>query len=120
MPRNMSFAMTTEQIANQTKTVTRRFGWWFLKPGDIVQPVEKAMGLRKGEAIKKIGSPIRIVSVRKEHLFEIDDTDCAMEGFPHYTPEEFVHMLCSQYGCARDQTVNRIEFEYVRQGELRP
>ena len=47
--RNMSFAMTTEAVRNQTKTVTRRFGWWFLKPGDMVQPVEKAMGLRKGE-----------------------------------------------------------------------
>jgi len=49
--RNMSFAMTTKQVRNQTKTVTRRFGWWFLKAGDIVQPVEKAMGLKKGEKI---------------------------------------------------------------------
>ena len=44
MPRNMSFAMTTQQVKDQTKDVTRRFGWLFLKPGDILQPVEKAMG----------------------------------------------------------------------------
>ncbi|MCU7877260.1 MAG: ASCH domain-containing protein [Candidatus Thiodiazotropha sp. (ex Lucinoma borealis)] len=112
MPRNMSFAMTTEQVANQTKTVTRRFGWWFLKPGDVVQPVEKAMGLQKGEKIKRIGSAVRIVSVRCEPLNSIDDSDCALEGFPNYTPEEFVHMLCTHYGCSREQTVNRIEFEY--------
>lgn len=113
MPRNMSFAMTTEQVRNQTKTVTRRFGWWFLKPGDVVQPVEKAMGLQKGEKIKKIGGLVRIVSARKEPLNYIDDTDCAMEGFPDFTPEEFVHMLCTHYGCSREHPVNRIEFEYL-------
>lgn len=47
MPRNMSFAMTTDQIREQSKTVTRRFGWWFLKSGDVVCGVEKAMGLKK-------------------------------------------------------------------------
>ena len=49
MPRNMSFAMTTEQVRNQTKTVTRRQGWRFLNAGDILQPVVKGMGLKKGE-----------------------------------------------------------------------
>ena len=45
MPRNMSFMLTTEQVRNKTKTVTRRLGWWFLKPGEIVNAVEKGMGL---------------------------------------------------------------------------
>ena len=48
MARNMSFALTTEQFKARTKTVTRRFGWWFLKPGDVVRGVEKAMGLKPG------------------------------------------------------------------------
>ena len=34
MPRNMSFSMITDQILCGTKTVTRRFGWWWLRPGD--------------------------------------------------------------------------------------
>jgi len=55
MPRNMSFAMTTEQFIARTKTVTRRFGWWFLREGDIVCGVEKAMGLKRGEQIKRLG-----------------------------------------------------------------
>ena len=46
MPRNMSFALTTEQVRRREKTVTRRRGWWFLKPGDIVTAVKKARGLR--------------------------------------------------------------------------
>ena len=37
--RRMSFALTTDQILSQTKTVTRRFGWEKLKPGDVLQPV---------------------------------------------------------------------------------
>ena len=49
MPRNMSFALTTKQIEDETKDVTRRNGWWFLKPGDQIWAVEKCMGLKKGE-----------------------------------------------------------------------
>lgn len=113
MPRNMSFAMTTEQVANRTKTVTRRFGWWFLKPGDVVQPVEKAMGLQKGEKAKKIGGLIRIVSIRSEPLYTIDKADCIREGFPSFEPNDFIDMLQDHYGCDSDEIVNRIEFEYL-------
>ena len=81
MPRNMSFAMTTEQIRNKTKTVTRRFGWDFLKAGDIVNAVEKSMGLQKGEKIKRI-CQIEIVSIRKESLSSISKDDVTREGFP--------------------------------------
>jgi hypothetical protein len=63
----MSFALTTQQVREQTKDVTRRFGWWFLKPGDKVWAVEKAMGLKAGEKIKRIAL-IEIVSVRAEPL----------------------------------------------------
>lgn len=113
MPRNMSFAMTTEQVDNQTKTVTRRFGWLFLKPGDVVQPVEKAMGLKKGEKAKKIGGLIRIISARLEPLSTITKEDCIAEGFPDYDPDNFVDMLQDHYGCEPNADVNRIEFEYL-------
>jgi hypothetical protein len=113
MPRNMSFAMTTEQVRNQSKTVTRRFGWWFLKPGDLIQPVEKAMGLKKGEQKKEIGGPVRIVSVRREILSSIDKPDCIKEGFPHFHPSDFISMLHRHYGCSFYAEVNRIEFEYI-------
>jgi hypothetical protein len=54
MSRNMSFSMTTEAVRNRSKTVTRRLGWWGLQPGTILQAVEKAQGLRKGEHVKPI------------------------------------------------------------------
>ena len=47
----MSFALTTEQVRNRTKTVTRRLGWATAKAGDIVQPIVKGQGLKKGERV---------------------------------------------------------------------
>ncbi len=111
----MSFALTQTQVREQTKTVTRRFGWWFLKPGDLVLPVEKAMGLKKGEKAKPLGGPIRIVSVREEQLMDIDYADCVREGFPEMQPDDFVSMLAKHYGNSDigQDVVNRIEFEYT-------
>lgn len=112
MPRNMSFAMTIEPVKRKTKTVTRRFGWWFLKPGDIVRGVEKAMGLKKGEKIKAL-CMIRIVSTHPEPLNAITPDDVAKEGFPGWTPEQFVGMLVDHYGVDPGDITNRIEFEYI-------
>lgn len=112
MPRNMSFSLTTEQFKAKTKTVTRRFGWNFLNPGDIICGVEKAMGLKKGEKMKRLGL-IRIKSVRSESLSAITKVDCIKEGFPEFEPHDFVDMIRDHYGCAPYAVVNRIEFEYV-------
>ena len=112
MPRNMSFALTTEQFKNKTKTVTRRFGWHFIKPGDTVCGVEKCMGFKKGEKIKRLGL-IRILSTRKEPLNEITQSDCWKEGFPEMTPGQFVKMRCGHSKCSPFDSVNRIEFEYI-------
>lgn len=112
MARNMSFAMTIEQVNAKTKTVTRRFGWWFLKPGDEVRGVEKAMGLKKGEKIKPLAM-VRIVSTRAEPLNTITQDDVIKEGFPDWNPEQFVQMLVDHYKVKPDSIVNRIEFEYI-------
>lgn len=110
--RNMSFAMTTQKFVDGTKDVTRRFGWWFLKPGDHVRAVEKAMGIKKGEKIKILGV-IEIVSVRGEPLNAITQYDMPREGFPNFTPEYFVDMLQDHYECEPDAQINRIEFKRV-------
>lgn len=107
--RNMSFSMTTEAFLAGTKTVTRRFGWWFLKPGDRVMGVKKAMGLKKGEKIVRLGA-IEIISTRPELLCEITPEDVIKEGFPDMTPEGFINMIVKKFGCLQTSTVNRIEF----------
>ncbi len=112
----MSFALTTEQVRQQQKTVTRRLGWRFAKRGDLVQPVVKSQGLKKGETVEHIGGPIRIVNVRRERLNLMASRylyDPVLEGFPHLTNEEFVEMFCAHNGCKPFAEVTRIEFEYT-------
>ena len=110
--RNMSFMLTTEQIRNQTKTVTRRLGWWFLKPGDRVMACVKCQGIPKGGTIEKI-CEIEIVSIKKVFLFDMDSGEAALEGFPHMWGSQFVTMFCKEMRCKRTVDVNRIEFKYV-------
>lgn len=112
MPRNMSFSMTADQFRARTKTVTRRFGWWFLKPGDQVWGVEKAMGLKAGEKIKRLGM-IRIVSTRIEPLNAITNAELDLEGLPDTSPREFIALLCERCRVQPDAPVNRIEYEYL-------
>ena len=116
MPRNMSFSLTTPQVRAGTKDVTRRLGWWFLKPGDIVNAVEKCRGLKKGEKVKLIRQ-IRIVSTRPEILWDIDALELIREGFPGMLPSTFILIFVEANRCQIDTKVNRIEFGYVEQPE---
>ena len=114
MPRNMSFMATVEQFKDRTKTVTRRQGWRFLKAGDLLMAVEKGMGLKKGEKMKRLGL-IRVVRVLREPLYlvAVRDDECAKEGFPELTPRQFVELYCKINGCSQQAECTRIEFEYV-------
>ena len=115
MPRNMSFSMTTEAVRNRTKTVTRRLGWDFLKPGDLLMACEKCQGLKKGEKVKRLGL-IRVRSVHYESLntiFDDDPGETTLEGFPGMSQYDFVEMFCKANRCHEDDACNRIEFEYV-------
>jgi len=60
-----------------------------------------------------IRGPLRVVSVRKEPLSAITADDCTKEGYPEFSPQNFVEMLCGHYGCEADKKCNRIEFEYT-------
>lgn len=118
--RNISFALTTEQIRNQTKTVTRRVGWRTLQPGTLLQPVEKAQGLKKGEKVRKLGGPIRVVHVSQEWMSDFRTRldakrECIKEGFPLMTPHEFYSFFRGSHAdpSADDLLVTRLEFEYA-------
>jgi hypothetical protein len=118
----MSFALTTAQIRNRSKTVTRRMGWTFLKPGDLVRAVVKAQGLKKGEHPEPLAI-LRIVRVNREKLSSLlfdrryGAVELAREGFAppaiYSKPDRFVRWFCETHGCAPDDVVTRIEFEYT-------
>lgn len=110
--RNMSFMLTTEQVRNRTKTVTRRLRWWFLKPGELVRACVKCQGLKKGEKVEVLAI-IRIKSTRGEELWFMKDSDLAKEGFPDLNAAQFFDMFLAHMKCELATVVNRIEFEYV-------
>jgi hypothetical protein len=137
--RNISFALTTDQFRNRTKTVTRRLGWLKLKAGDELMGCVKCMGLKPGEKLEKLGR-IRVTNVRREPLGFMETQDAALypgdlrevltdnqvnypkdygnseadkEGFPNMTGSEFVRMFCENMKCEPSTEVTRIEFEYL-------
>ena len=111
--RAISFSLTTPQFLDGTKDVTRRLGWLFLKPGDRLRAVEKAMGLGKGGKQNVLGT-IKVVSVERVVLKDIDAGDCRREGFPDMLPADFVGFFCDSHkGCTPDSVVTRIEFKRV-------
>ena len=110
--RNISFALTTEQFKNRSKTVTRRKGWKFLRPGDELMGCVKCMGLKPGEKIQKLG-PIKVVNTWREPLRSIKNDDVAREGFPNMNKEEFIKMFCQHMGGDEYQMITRIEYEYL-------
>lgn len=118
--RNMSFALTAEQVRRREKTVTRRLGWGQLKPGTLLQPVVKGQGLKKGEKVERIGGPIRVLRVNIELLCDLVERydqpyeETAAEGFPDMSGREFIEMFCEHNGCDDMTGVTRIEFEYVQ------
>ena len=120
---NISFMLTTKQIRNRTKHVTRRLGWKELKPGARLNAVVKGMGLKKGEKIQRICT-IEVITVRFEPLRAITDNieygfaETCLEGFPEghhlHWPSAFVKFFCESHkGCTPDTEITRIFFAYV-------
>lgn len=116
--RNMSFMLTTQQMYDRTKDVTRRIGWWNLKPGDAVMAVEKGMGLKKGEKVKRI-YPIRILSVGTEFLHTLIEQD---DYGKKKLYAKVSRIFCHSHGGNHVLTylVNRIEFEEVKDYHATP
>jgi len=112
MTRNISFALTTPQFLDGSKTVTRRLGWKFAKAGDVLCAIEKGQGLKKGETVKCLGL-IRVVSARREPLHSIFLSDVRKEGFPNWCRDQFIHFFCKANGCEPHTEVTRIEFERI-------
>jgi len=124
--RNMSFALTTTQILDQSKDVTRRLGWEFLKVGDLLRPVRKCMGLRPGEKLDVLRDPIIVVGLRRERLDRMvtdlvyGRDEVRREGFAGHPdfgePAAWVAMFCATHkGCTPERVITRIEFAYRRE-----
>jgi Fe2+ transport system protein FeoA len=113
MARLMSVALTTRQVRDRSKTVTRRLGWLMLAPGDPLTLCEKVRGRRPGEPLVRI-TDVTVVSVRRERLDAVTVEDVVAEGFPQMSPEQFVAFFCRTHrGCFPADLVTRIQWSYL-------
>ncbi len=116
MPRLMSVALTEAAVVARTKTVTRRLGWQFLKPGDRLTLVRKAMGRKRPDGtvdpLVRLAE-VEVVDVRREKLLDITDDDVEREGFPGWTAAAFVAFFVDSMDTHCSVPVTRIEWTYL-------
>lgn len=132
MSRLMSVAFTEDAVRERRKTVTRRKGWTFLKPGDRLTLCRKVMGRKKGEPLVRIAE-VEVVSVRREslgHLFgdsakptrfrePYPTEEMEREGFPGMDPASFVlRYFTAAQGIGPADEVTRIEWRYLDEVDL--
>lgn len=74
------------------------------------------MGVEKGQGgeLSRLGV-IEVLSVDREPLNEVCKVECALEGFPEMSPQEFIHdlYLPGNKGMCETDLVTRIEYGYV-------
>jgi hypothetical protein len=52
--------------------------------------------------------------VDRIRLYVLSDADVAREGFPDWTPDQFIEFFCATHkGCQRDTVITRIEWRYL-------
>lgn len=112
MPRLMAVSLTTDQVRNRTKTVTRRTGWRTLQPGTRLTLCKKVMGRKPGEPLDRIVD-VEVTSTRREQLADVTAADVAAEGFPDWSTQQFVQFFCTSHGCTPATQVTRIEWRYL-------
>lgn len=126
MSRLMSVTLTEQAVVERRKTVTRRLGWRFLKPGDRLTLCRKVMGRKKGDPLVRLAE-VEVVDVRREPLCKIDDEDIVREGVEllpgrftevytdtgQPTPCAWVEWFCDEMGVCPYDYVTRIEWRYL-------
>jgi hypothetical protein len=109
----MSVSLTEDQVRARAKDVTRRAGWLMLEPGAHLTLCRKVMGRRNGEPLVRIVD-VQVVGVRRERLDATTADDVRREGFPDWSPAEFVAFFCQTHqGVTPRSEVTRIEWRYL-------
>lgn len=119
MSRLMSVAMTKQAVIERRKTVTRRKNWWLdkngrriLKVGDRLTLCEKVQGRKPGEPIVRLAE-VEVVSVSREQLFLITQSEVMREGFPGMSTNDFIAQFFKPQGIDLRDEITRIEWRYL-------
>jgi len=112
--RNLSFMYTKQQYIDGTKTQTTRKSK-NLSIGERFTGVEKCQGIPKGGHVVRLG-PAIVEKIEPFFLsyFSYTPENCAAEGFPGMTSEEFVrNVIIKQCKIKLGQLVYRITFRKI-------
>lgn len=108
----MSVSLTERAVVERRKTVTRRLGWTFLRPGDRLTLCRKVMGRKPGEPLVRLAE-VEVVSVDRRPLHDVDDEDVAREGFAGRDGMWFVQFFMDHMRCDPGTEVTRVEWRYL-------
>ena len=112
MSRLMSVTLTEQAVVERRKTVTRRLGWVFLKPGDRLTLCRKVMGRKKGDPLVRLAE-VEVVRVNRERLDDICELDVEREGFVGVSTWDFIGFFMEHMDCTEGTEVTRIEWRYL-------
>lgn len=117
----MSVTFTEQAVIERRKTVTRRKGWLFVKPGDRLTLCRKVMGRKPGEPLVRI-CEVEVVSVIRCPLRMVRTPgELTKEGFPELEEwpgpyrgaKTFIEWYFEPQGLGWDDDVTRIEWRYL-------
>ena len=114
----MSVSLTEQAVRERRKTVTRRLGWKFLKPGDRLTLCRKVMGRKNGEPLVRL-CDVEVVSVRREPISHITAEDIEREGVDpdiliDQSPEGWIEWFCREMRLLHwTSEITRIEWRYL-------
>jgi hypothetical protein len=110
----MSFPDTALEVRERLQTVTRRPGWRFLKPDDLIQAVEF-----ESNSPRVLGV-LRVRNVRVEPLSRLvtdatyAEDELPREGRPCWSRDHFIATFLRRHRLKNTSVdVTRIEFDYV-------
>ena len=112
----LSLAMfdTLEALDNKSQTVLFTSPKSKLKPGDLLQLVTSKSKYPKGEAIP-IGNPVRVVSVKKVLIKDIDYKAQVKAGYGRMSREDFKRYLSRTNRAQRlEHGITQVEFKYLK------
>jgi hypothetical protein len=119
--RRMSFSHSAPELRERLQTVTRRLGWRFLKPDDLIEAVEHVPGSERDPgAPTRTLAVLRVRNVRVEPLSRLltdatyAEDELPREGFPCWSRDDFIARFLREHRLASaDVDITRIEFEIV-------
>ena len=131
MSRLMSVMHTEQAVVERRKTVTRRLGWRFLKPGDRLTLVRKSQGRKRRdgtvEPLVRLAE-VEVVSVERGplghtwmgHPGDLDREGVPFEVWDRYrthpsmAPEwAWIAWFAETMRCTLSTEVTRIEWRYL-------